>query len=241
MRLRALTATGVQQFRAFLARADAEALDAPRGLLTDQVASVEVNPAVELDDGSVFASRFEMAEYLTDRLQVFDRTALISNVELWSWLGLFYFDQLAPRDQQGIRRIFEEARYVLTTARRTHRHLIAGAFKIFDLAGDRARTILHVPPSTHGDFAEQLSSRMEFITNRNLIALVDWLYYDQEKAQPKRGATNRKKPGTLRRLIDVLQQLDLTYDIYGMEVEEFLDLLPPEFDRFRPDACSSTT
>lgn len=214
---------------------DAEALDAPVTLLTDAVASVEVDPEVEIDDKRIFANRFEMAQYLTERMQNFERTALMNNIGLWSWLGLLYFDQLAPRDEDGIRKLGEEARYVLTTARRAHRHLIAGAFKIYDLAGENARTILHVKPSTHGDFAEQLSGRQELITNKGLISLVDQLYFDPKKKQPRRGATNRKKPGTLRRLIDVLQQLDLTYDIYGMEPAEFLPLLPKEFDRFRPE------
>ena len=239
-RLRALTSTGLQQFREFISRPDAEAMDAPTDLLIDPVASVEIEPGVEIDNRT-FASRFEMAQYLTERLQAFDRAMLMNHIGLWSWLGLFYFDQLAPRDTEGIRKLGEEARYVLTTARRAHRHLIAGAFKIFDLAGENARTILHVRPSTQGDFAEQLSSRMELITNRNLIALVDRLYYDPKKKQPLRGSTNRKKPGTLRRLIDVLQQFDMTYDVYGMEVDEFLALLPKEFDRFRPDLASSAS
>jgi len=41
-------------------------------------------------------------------------------------------------------------------------------------------------------------------------------------------------PGTLYRFIDVIQQLDLTYDLYSMNGEEILGLLPPEFDRWRP-------
>jgi hypothetical protein len=233
MRLRALTSHGIQQFREFLARPDAEALDAPKNLLTDPTASVELEPEITVEERH-FANRLDLARYLHATLQGMDRMALMRNVGLWSWLSLFYFDQIAPRDDDGVRTIYEEARYILTTARRAHRHLIAGAYKIYDLAGEKARAILHPAVSTHGDFAEQLSARMEFITNPGLISLVDALYFDEKKKRPKKGATNRKKEGTLRRLVDVLQQLDLTYDLYGMSVEEFLPLLPKEFDRFGP-------
>ena len=40
--------------------------------------------------------------------------------------------------------------------------------------------------------------------------------------------------GSLTRLIDVLSQLSMTYDVYGMTEEQLLPLLPPEFDPFRP-------
>jgi predicted nucleic acid-binding protein len=233
MRVRALTAHGIQQFREFLAHSQAEVLDAPKTLLSDPTASVEVEPEMQVSERS-FANRLDLARYLHETLQGVDRTVLTRSVGIWSWLSLFYFDQIAPKGDEGRRTIYEEARYILTTERRAHRHLIAGAFKIYDLAGEKARVILNPPVSTHGDFAEQLSARMEFITNPGLIALVDMLYFDEKTIRPKRGATNRKKEGTLRRLIDVLQQLDLTYDLYGMNVDEFLPLLPKEFDRWKP-------
>jgi len=42
------------------------------------------------------------------------------------------------------------------------------------------------------------------------------------------------RPGNLRRLIAVIQQLDFNYDLYGMRAGEILQLLPPEFDAWRP-------
>jgi hypothetical protein len=33
--------------------------------------------------------------------------------------------------------------------------------------------------------------------------------------------------------VHVLQQLDVTYDVYGMTGQQILDLLPLEFDRWR--------
>jgi len=105
-----------------------------------------------------------------------------------------------------------------------------------------ARTFLHGPLDKHGDFSEQLASRMELISNRNLIEAVDRLYVSlrPEGAAPKRGATTRTRPGNLRRLIAIVQQFELTYDLYAMAASQILKLLPPEFDRWRRNSSAST-
>ena len=51
------------------------------------------------------------------------------------------------------------------------------------------------------------------------------LYFDYKKNKPKFGAMPRNKPGTLYRFIDVIQQLDLNYDLYSMSGDEIMDLL----------------
>jgi hypothetical protein len=59
------------------------------------------------------------------------------------------------------------------------------------------------------------------------------LYYDEARDRPKRGsAMNVQSPGSLSRFIDIVQQLDLTYDLYSMSGAEIVSLLPPEFDRW---------
>jgi hypothetical protein len=45
-----------------------------------------------------------------------------------------------------------------------------------------------------------------------------------------------KTKGAPRRLANLLNQLDLTWYLYGMTTEEILTLLPKEFDRFRSTA-----
>jgi hypothetical protein len=74
------------------------------------------------------------------------------------------------------------------------------------------------------------------ITNCSLIEVVDTLYFDPESpgaGRPKRGALTRSRAGNLRRLISVIQQFDLTYDLYAMTSAQILDLLPKEFERWR--------
>jgi hypothetical protein len=53
-----------------------------------------------------------------------------------------------------------------------------------------------------------------------------------KSTHPRKGAAGRG-PGSARRLADVLNQLDLTWDIYMMQTADMLKMMPREFNRFR--------
>lgn len=74
-----------------------------------------------------------------------------------------------------------------------------------------------------------LAHRRELISNRGLMQVIDLLYWDHETGRPKRGSTTGERPGNLRRLIRVVAQLGLNYDLYGMTGPQIVELLPPEF------------
>ena len=60
------------------------------------------------------------------------------------------------------------------------------------------------------------------------------LYYDDVQNKPKRGPImNKNAPGSLYRFINVIQQLDLTYDLYSMSGAEIVGLLPGEFNLWK--------
>jgi hypothetical protein len=150
----------------------------------------------------------------------------------------FFFDQVCPASERGVREPGEIARHVLSDrSQKYYRHLLAGPYRLIQLHGDNARVFLYGPLPEHGDFSEQLASRMQIITNRSLISAIYQLYFDPTASaagRPKRGALTRSRPGNLRRLIAVIQQFDLTYDMYAMTASQILDLLPPkEFSRWR--------
>ena len=88
-----------------------------------------------------------------------------------------------------------------------------------------------------GEIAEELASRKELVTNPAVVEAATALYYDAASGSFKRGA-GAKARGAPRRFADLLNQLDLTYYLYGMNTSELLALLPKEFDRFRTSVPS---
>jgi hypothetical protein len=106
--------------------------------------------------------------------------------------------------------------------------------KLFALHREHARLLLHPPVHQHGAFVYNLAFRRDLITNKGLIEAIDLLYWDPKRKRPKRGATTASRPGNLYRLITLVQQLDFNYDLYGMRAREIQQLLPPEFDAWRP-------
>ena len=235
--VRRLNEAGISRFRDYIARVSAgEALAAPQHLLTDPETSEPLQGYAEVENVQ-FVNKHAAAVYLSEALQSLERSEVDHNVGLWSWLSLFYFDQVCPAGAAGQRKPGEEVRHILSAhAHKYYRHLLAGPFNLLRAHGDNARIFLCLPLTKHGDFSEQLASRMELISNKGLIEAVDRLYFTPAAdgiGSPKRGAATRNKPGTLRRLVDVIQQFDLTYDLYAMNPAQILSLLPQEFNRWR--------
>lgn len=232
-KVRTLNARGIEQFRGFLQqiRDGAEFRANPSVLYADDT-STRLPRTVEIEPRA-FASKYDAAEYLARVLT--DVPASAEDVGLWSWLALYYFDQLSPVDAGGNRRPREDYHYIPShNGWHKDRHLLAGPFKLVTLHGVHARLLLHPPVHQHGAFIYDLGFRRDLITNRGLIEAIDLLYWDARRTRPKRGATTTSRPGNLRRLITVVQQLDFNYDLYGMRAEEILRLLPQEFDGWKP-------
>jgi hypothetical protein len=227
--LRKLNAKGISAFREYLAsiRAGAEFQTSPALLYVDDF-STAVRPRIEIERRTL-KTKLDAATYLTTVLEPIESPSLTGDAGLWSWLALFFFDQLAPLRADGKRRPREDYHYV-PSDRRPERHLLAGAYKLYKLHGEHARVLLHPAVHQHGRFIFDLDYRRDLLTNRGLIEVVDRLYWNGRTRRPKRGAASDDRPGSLRRLIAVAQQLDLNYDLYGMNADEMLSLLPDEFD-----------
>jgi hypothetical protein len=233
--LRKLNTRGVAAFRDYLRsiRAGSEFQSSPALLYVDEFSSA-IHPRIEIAPRR-FANKLDAAVYLSTALQPIESPALTSESGLWAWLALYYFDQLSPIGADGKRRPREDYHYITGTGRWVHeRHLLAGPYRIYRMHGERARLLLHPAVHQHGTFIYDLSFHRDLITNRGLIAAIDQLYWNPRSKRPKRGATTSTRPGNLRRLIAVLQQLDLNYDLFGMRAAEILALLPDEFASWMP-------
>ena len=125
-----------------------------------------------------------------------------------------------------------------------HRNRLLAAWDIYTRHGvERARGLLSQPVWRMEQLAERLLGKMEAYRSPGVMDLANRLYSDPATGQQKTGIAggggggNQRPAGGIVRLLDVLDQLYMTYDVYGMTAERLLDLLPPEFNRFRP-ACN---
>jgi hypothetical protein len=91
--------------------------------------------------------------------------------------------------------------------------------------------VLCQPLDKPGDVVEQLASRQELITNRGIMELATKLFVDAATQRIKRGAGG-KTGGSARRLSDVIEQFDLTWDLYVATSDELVAVMPKEFDKF---------
>jgi hypothetical protein len=65
-----------------------------------------------------------------------------------------------------------------------------------------------------------------------VVELATHLYYDSKSGTTKKGSGG-KGGGSPRRLVDILRQFDVTWDLYAMSLKEFWTILPKEFEKFR--------
>ncbi len=238
MNLRRLSADGITQFGQYLAQLKTEPTQPPPMWLLDHptasepVADVEVAP-------TIFANRLAAAKYLDSLITAAGLTGVERDVGLWAWLSLFFFEQVCPlegsrgRDPGALARFIPE----IAESRRYYRHLLLGPFMMY---------------SAHRDNPERLQAHLcdkitigtsetyrLFIENPALIACnaavetATLLYYDPDRGRVRRG-TGTKGGGGCRRLIQVLQQFDCTFDLPMLSRDRLLDMLPQEFSRFVP-------
>lgn len=234
--VRQLTDVGIEKFSNYLHSARATpSMDPPFGLLDDEACSEGFSGDLEVERIE-FESKRDAGRYLHTVLRDGDLAEIRRNRGLWSWLALFYFDEICPVDDEGQRKVKRSEHYILVRDwRRYYRHLLVTPWELYRQYPEGAHSILSGAVNVHGDFVEQLASRQEIISNRSLVSTVDELYYDDEGDGTKRGATSRERPGNIRRLVEVKQQLDLTFDLYGMDPEQILRVLPDEFDEWYED------
>lgn len=195
-----------------------------------------------IDDGveitvTRFDTRLELATYVNTVLSQSSPDDVMSDTGLWAWLSAVFIDSVCPADKTGKRRPGNDYRHVSSSDwRHFYRHLIRGPvriYRLFEESPEKVAIVLCQHPSSPGDFSEQLASRQERITNPAILAVANKLYYDEDAKKPKKGAApNWPKPGTLRRFTSLLDQLDLTYDLYSMKEQDILDILPEEFELF---------
>jgi hypothetical protein len=229
--VRSLNRPGIERLRSYLAQLRAGGvLPPPLDLLEDTAFSNELPVEIVLDSRP-FSSRFKLGRHLAERLAPLGSEITDRDVGLWAWLSLSMFEQVCPPDAKGVRYPGQDYRHIPEFGyRHRHRHLLFGPYQVYRRHDVRSILLLSGPVDSESGLYHEIASRQDLIANRGVIDAALMLYFDPKRGRPKPGAQgSHHQPGTVRRFVRVLQQLDVTYDIYGLSGRQLIELLPEEF------------
>lgn len=239
--IRSFNASGIEAFESFLDRFEkGEATDVDAHALARDTRFSDLPDRRLMINVPMVASKRSLAKLVCQSFQDagYAELPLVTSIEyrnMWTWLACRSFHLI--RSHRANRSLNDFAYFVCSREwNRFYRHRIAGPARIYWLFRDRpqdASLLLHGHAYEHSDWEEQLAARQGRIRNRDLIATANRLYWDVGNHRPKRGAQTRTRPGTVRRLLSFIDQVDLTYDVNSMTPDQILDLLPAEFDRWK--------
>lgn len=203
----------------------------PADILNDGRFSDPFDPAVNIE-ALAFSSAYEIGVYLEKAFEKCEDRLISRNNGLWSWLALFYFEQLCKPDAAGSRKPLEDAVYILEerfSFRRYYRHAVRTPWMAVKEHGEYAKILLLTSgKGTRTDINEQLGAYQHLFSNKTIIASAYAMYFDKDNQRPRKGAGG-KGGGSARRLASVARQLELTYDLQDCSPGKFLTLLPREF------------
>jgi len=233
--VRVLNQEGLGVFKEYLAASRTGSDDPPpRHILWDGAYSDPFAPDVVVEQRT-FQNAFQFGEYLTELFVSCEARDISRNHALWSWLALFFIDQIAPADEGGHRKILEDALYVLDANfifRRYYRHMVRSPWQAVRLHGENAKILLlSSGKGARTEVAEQLGAYADIFGCTTVIAAAYRLWFDPTSQKPRRGSGG-KGVGSPRRLAAVVRQLQLKYDLSDCPLPNFLKLLPHEFDKW---------
>lgn len=235
MRFRRFTDTGVEAFSRYIQDLrDDPKLPLPPAMLSDDALTELLTPEVSATPDT-FNTRMEFARWLDQAFEQSGAETPVLDTGFWTWLTAALFDQVCPADGNGRRKPGADARYIpdMSQWTRRYRHLLANPYQVFQLHRDnpeRAVVALVNPLHKPGELTEQFTARLDIIRCPGTIGLATKLFIDPVTGARRRGASG----SAARRFGKLMNQYTRTWDLQSVDASEFAQLLPREFNRFKP-------
>lgn len=162
-------------------------------------------------------------------------TPIADDDGLWSWLGMFFAPEYRPSSRTTTDAyIFlrDESTTELRRAyQRRYRHALRASYLIDRQHGESAAYLLDQPVNSFA-LEDRLLSDFRAFTSVGVIPLAIALYTEDGELKPR--YSSEREPGNIRHLLRVLIQLERIYDVYSMDANALIDILPAEFDQWKP-------
>lgn len=220
-------------------------------VLTGQLADTRIDPlhpelaspVAETNSIKIesYVSAKEMAQSIVTSLGDANLPDLTPNTGLWAWLTFILRDELFKRNADDTLIAGEISRWFPTEINSyygSNRHLVRMPVILLHEYGRDADHMLCGPPYEVPKIRYELT-RQQDMFNRTFMRVARALYFNDASGKLKPGAGGTSG-GTAYRLAKVYRQLDVTWDIEELNPEEVIELLPDEFDQFKPVMKSDT-
>jgi len=250
MQIQQFTPAGLEEFRSVIRRARDGVPNNQAAIVDDaffqqvmEIAKqadlvVPIQDAQDIEPDKCFTTRYELGAYLDERLPGGVNAVDVSKVEMWSWLSAVYLKQICePRKNSSSRKLWSAYRYIpeASLKRRYYRHLLFMSVWLHRQLGDAsAKLFLSTELYKMGEAIEKIYTREKDVTTiPSLMNACLLMYYDEDKKRLRAKATGNG-PGSAIRLASVVaKQLSVNFDLFTMTAEQLIELLPPEFNRWK--------
>lgn len=229
---RTFTDDGLREFRVWLAAARRDATLELPGILEDDRLAKILDPSVVVEPVRLPTKR-DAASYLRRALAPLPEDDVAKDAGLWTWLSLFFFDEVCPR-RDGRRRVRNDYYYVFEpdNPRHYYRHLLFVSWNVQRLARGHDRLFLDTPLWRLDQASEKVMSKLYLTRIPCIFEVIDRLYWDPERGRVRAGVLNPwpGSPGDLTNRLPLrIRQLEKTYDLVSLDADRLLELLGDEF------------
>lgn len=232
--IRIFNEEGVNEFEKIISEIRHDTIkEVPETLIYGEQYSEPYEPIINIAPVD-FKNKKELVPYLVNKLNLKANKHLYFDRGLWTWLSAFYFNNICPVDGHGKRKVNESAFYILKDPKnytKYYRHLIAYPCRLYSELEDSAKIFLIGTFQKRGEITEQFGAYQEIALNKGILDAANIMYWDESNQNLKRGAAG-KGAGSARRLVKIITQYQMTYDLNSMRGHEIVDLLPNEFAKW---------
>jgi hypothetical protein len=233
MILRQFNSDGIEAFRQFLAKARmAPDTPLPAELLEKPEYLASIEPRIEVEPRS-FVTRASASQYLCELLHALPGHEVERNAGLWTWLTLFFFDSVCPREK-GVRDVKNDYTYIFepTNSRHFYRHLLFISWRIPQIAPVHNRLFLSGSVASLDKPTSEVLKRLYLTRIPCIFEVLDRIYWDSRlnRVRPGMASPGRVRAGDLmHRFPSRLRQLEKTYDLFSLKANQLIELLGKEF------------
>lgn len=234
VQVRRLTDAGVKRAKEFLTymrEHPGAKREPPREILFGDHYSRPFRESVRVERRH-FRTRREAAEYFAPKFAPI-RHLVADHAELWSWLAMYYFTGIVGAKGDEVRVSRQDERFVIDRhdsrlSQMRVRNYLWISWLLYETHGESVSFLLDQELTSASYLSSRALEYVRIFNSTGTVQLILRLY--THNGRQKQGM--RRRSGGLEQLIRVLDQLERTYDVYGMSPDALIRILPEEFRRW---------